>query len=64
MQYVKLSCGKHSGLRNPEENRQCRKCQHFDKQSTRAFRKGLQYSGIPFIAALGEPTNTRKPFSG
>lgn len=44
-------CGKHYGNGGP-----CSKCTHTAKQS----RKGLQYTGTPWIAVLQEPESLQE----
>lgn len=51
---VKLDCGKHFGLKGGK----CSKCSYFNELQNsskyKKYRKGLQYSGTPWVAILEE----------
>lgn len=55
IKYTPLACGRHHA---PESraDRTCRKCGYLDKlHADPKYRAGLQYSGTPWIAVLGDP---------
>ena len=53
---VAKDCGKHWGFKPGT----CAKCGHFAKlDSNPKYKAGIQYSGTPWIAAIGDPQNER-----